>query len=281
MVHCLRTLQQCDQWMFFFLNCRRSLARLKVSNITNFCCHFYVCPAQRALSLPLTLGPFSHLFHFLAVWSCFLGHRKIIATTIMENKKNIAISSSFTTNRSFNTSHIRNGKTPNKHSPSRTPARTRLGESRGAALGRTPKTPHGADRFIPDRNNINFDLSHYLVFISVCFHLADFKIFYFSDKQWHNWWTRQKAQHHKRARRRLIKLSSCVIQQQSTTTSRRSLEQPQSRLLFFGLQARNNKETNSLYSKSTRAYPRCTRHYKWLLFAADWLESFKCPGCCS
>lgn len=98
----------------------------------------------------------------------------------MENKKNIAISSSFTTNRSFNTSHIRNGKTPNKHSPSsRTPARTRLGESRGAALGRTPKTPHGADRFIPDRNNINFDLSHYLVFISVCFPLADLNIFNF------------------------------------------------------------------------------------------------------
>ena len=37
------------------------------------------------------------------------------------------------------------------------------GHKSGHKLGRTPKTPIGVDRFIPDRSALNIDVSHFLV----------------------------------------------------------------------------------------------------------------------
>ncbi|XP_054161436.1 cell division cycle protein 20 homolog [Oppia nitens] len=68
-----------------------------------------------------------------------------------------------------NTNQIINGsKTPNKTptnraTPNRTPAHT-LKQCNSTNKCKTPKTPcNGADRFIPNRNAMNADISHYLI----------------------------------------------------------------------------------------------------------------------
>lgn len=80
--------------------------------------------------------------------------------------ENLSLSNSFS--KSHNVSSINKVNTPIKnilrtptHHPSPSPARGgRIGDK---SRQYTPKTPIGADRFIPDRNNINIELSQYLI----------------------------------------------------------------------------------------------------------------------
>jgi hypothetical protein len=59
--------------------------------------------------------------------------------------------------------------TPNKRStPNRTTPGISLKANNSSNKCKTPKTPcNGADRFIPNRNAMNLDISHYLVLISI------------------------------------------------------------------------------------------------------------------
>lgn len=73
---------------------------------------------------------------------------------------NYSLNSSQQVNISFNTSSqkYKSSKTPLKTPSKKTPSRIRLGNRT-----LSPHSPFAADRFIPDRNAMNIELSQYLV----------------------------------------------------------------------------------------------------------------------
>lgn len=87
---------------------------------------------------------------------------------------NISLSlPSLSTNTSSSTGGHTGPKTPTstpnklgitgKLTPSYNRSGSKLSASGKKIGGKTPKTPAGPDRFIPDRSNLNVDVSHYLV----------------------------------------------------------------------------------------------------------------------